>query len=258
MLRLCVLGSGSRGNSIYLGDGETDILIDAGLSAKQTGLRLQKIGVALNSIDAIVVSHEHTDHISGIPVLTKRNNILCYTNRLTAEEMANGRPAPNLKVFSTGEVFKIGYFEIHPFTVPHDAVDPVGFEITNGERKICVATDLGHATTLVRHMLKDADCLVLEANHDENMLMSDIRRPLSLKQRIRSKIGHLSNRDSGKLIAEVAGNRLRNVLLAHISVDCNTPAIAEETVRQYLAESGANAAISLTYQDEVAQPVTLA
>ena len=259
MLKFCVLGSGSRGNTIYLGDGETGLLIDAGLSARQIKVRLDEIGISLDTIDVVLVSHEHTDHIAGIPALMKKIDVMCYANRLTAEEMANGRTVPNLKVFTTGEAFSIGSFNIHPFTVPHDAVDPVGFEITHGDTKLTIATDLGHATTLVRQTLKESDYLVLEANHDENMLMADIRRPWSLKQRIRSKIGHLSNREAGELLAEIAGEKLRKVFLAHISRDCNTTSIAHETIRHYLEEGDmGHVDVLPTYQGKIAEPVTLA
>lgn len=258
MLKLCVLGSGSRGNAIYLGDGETSLLIDAGLSALQIKLRLARIGVSIESINAVLLSHEHADHNGGIPILMKKNGIKCYANRDTAEATFNGRPANNVKVFSTGEPFSIGHFHIHPFNVPHDAMDPVGFEIRHFSRKIAVATDLGCATTLVRQVLKDADYLVLEANHDKAMLEADIRRPWSLKQRIAGKFGHLSNDDSGKLLAEVASEKLKMIFLAHISRDCNKTCLAEETVRNCLKESG-NGHIDIlpTFQDEIAEPVAV-
>jgi phosphoribosyl 1,2-cyclic phosphodiesterase len=259
MLKLCVLGSGSKGNSIYLSDGESNLLIDAGLSAHQINLRLHQIGVPLSSIHAAIVSHEHTDHVAAIPILTKKYGIGCYANRLTAEEMLNGTPVPNLHIFTTGEAFSIGAFDIHPFTVPHDAVDPVGFDITHSERKLSITTDLGHATTLVRETLKGADYLVLEANHDEDMLMEDIRRPWALKQRIRSKIGHLSNNEAGRLLAEIAGEKLKKVLLAHISRDCNTTSMAENTVRHYLKESGMeHIDVVATHQHRIAELITLA
>ena len=259
MLKLCVLGSGSKGNSIYLGDGETNLLIDAGISAHQINLRLRQIGVPLNSIKVVIVSHEHTDHIAGIPILMKKSDIKCYANRLTAEQMLNGMPASKLHVFTTGEAFSIGAFRIHPFTVPHDAVDPVGLDITHNNRKVSITTDLGHATTLVRETLKGADCLVLEANHDEDMLINDIRRPWALKQRIRSKIGHLSNNEAGRLLTEIAGEKLKKVLLAHISRDCNTTSMAENTVRHYLEESGmGHIDVIATHQYKIAEPITLA
>ena len=259
MLELCVLGSGSRGNAIYLSDGETRILVDAGLSARQIENRLREIGVHARDISAIIVSHEHTDHVGGIPSFVKKTGSACYTNRLTAEGMKNGHVLPELKVFSTGEKFRIGAYSIHPFTVPHDALDPVGFEITNGGKKVCVATDLGHATNLVRQVLKDCDFLVLESNHDENMLLSDIRRPWSLKQRIKSKIGHLSNRDAGRLLAEIASPRLQRVFLAHLSQDCNTPSCAEDTVRHYLEECGMSGVeVTPTHQSRITEVVTIA
>jgi phosphoribosyl 1,2-cyclic phosphodiesterase len=259
MLRLCVLGSGSRGNAIFLGDGETSMLVDAGLSALQIKLRLAKIGVPLDSINAVLLSHEHADHNGGIPILLKNTDIKCYANRDTAEETFQGRRARSVKVFSTGESFSIGHFHIHPFNVPHDAIDPVGFEIRHFSRKIAVATDLGCATTLVRQVLKDADYLILEANHDKMMLENDTHRPWALKQRIAGKFGHLSNDDSGKLLSEVACPHLKLVFLAHISRDCNTKSLAEATVRRYLKESGnSHVDILPTHQDEIAEPIAVA
>jgi len=258
MLKFCVLGSGSRGNAIYLGDGETSLLIDAGLSAKQIQLRLGVIGVALDSISAVILSHEHTDHNGGIPILMKNNDIVCYANRDTAEATFKCRRARNVKIFSTGEEFSIGHFHIHPFTVPHDAADPVGFDINHRGKKISVATDLGCATTLVKQVMKDSDYLILEANHDKAMLEADIHRPWSLKQRILGKFGHLSNDDAGKLLTEIAGEKLKAVFLAHISRDCNKTSLAEDTVRTYLNESGnGHIGILPTYQEEIAELVAV-
>ena len=252
MLELCVLGSGSKGNAIYISDGDTRLLIDAGLSARQIDLRLRESGVPLDSIGAILVSH-------GIRTLMRGRGMSCFANRLTAESMVNGARFENLTVFSTGETFSIGAFSIHPFSVPHDAVDPVGFEITNGGRKICVATDLGHATNLVREVMKGSHYIVLEANHDENMLLGDIRRPWALKQRIRGKAGHLSNRDAGRLIADVAGGNLKRVFLAHLSQDCNTESMAMDTVCELLKTNGiSDVEISMTYQERPTNIATLA
>lgn len=258
MFKFCVLGSGSRGNAIYLGDDDTSLLIDAGLSAKQIQLRLGLIGVALDSINAVVLSHEHADHNGGIATLMKNNDIVCYANRDTAEATFNGRRARNVKIFSTGEEFSIGHFHIHPFTVPHDAMDPVGFEIHHRGKKLSIATDLGCATTLVKQVMKDSDYLILESNHDKAMLEADNRRPWSLKQRILGKFGHLSNDDAGKLLAEIACEKLRKVFLAHISRDCNKTSLAEETVRNYLNQNG-NRTISIlpTSQDEIGELVTV-
>ena len=258
MLKFCVLGSGSRGNAIYLGDGDTSMLIDAGLSAKQIQLRLGLIGVALDSINAVILSHEHADHNGSIPTLMKNTDIVCYANRDTAEMTFNGRRARNVKIFSTGEEFSLGHFYIHPFTVPHDAADPVGFEIHHQGKKISVATDLGCATTLVKQVMKNSDYLILEANHDKVMLEADIHRPWSLKQRIAGKFGHLSNDDAGKLLTEIAGEKLKAVFLAHISRDCNKTSLAEETVRNYLNENGnRNISILPTFQDEIAELVAV-
>lgn len=238
-LEICVLASGSSGNCIYIASEKTRVLIDAGLSAKQVALRLEQIGVVPESINGICVSHEHGDHIGGIRVLQKRHNIPVYSNAGTLNGIRRQPKSDEIsvKVFQTGSAFEIGDITIEPFSVPHDAYEPVGFRLTAGGVSVGSATDLGMPTALVRDKLRGCRAIVLEANHDEDLLR-EAPRPWPLKQRIRSRQGHLSNIDAARLIAESAADCLEHVYLAHLSSDCNTPETALRTVASQLRLDG--------------------
>jgi phosphoribosyl 1,2-cyclic phosphodiesterase len=258
MTGLWILGSGSAGNAIYLSSRKTRILIDIGFGPRQLLQRLQKIGADPSQIEAVLISHEHTDHVRGLKLLRYHPNIACYANRLTAEAIngAIGSLPENLRLFTNGDPFSIGDVTINPFSVLHDAVDPVGFEILCDGLKMTVATDLGFVTRLVRERMKDSDCLIIEANHDVDLLKNDLHRPWSLKQRILAKTGHLSNESAGRLVAEVAHDRLKTVVLAHISRDCNTPAMARATVKKHLTKAGkGNTPILVAKQHEVSERI---
>jgi len=256
---LVVLGSGSRGNAIYIGGPRTRLLVDCGLSARQVGLRLRQIGVDPASIDAVLISHEHRDHVGGLGLLKRLRHTTCYANRLTVEAMdgvLDERPE-RLRIFTTGEPFDVGDFRINPFTVLHDAIDPVGFEIRLNGAKIGVTTDLGHATTLVRERLKASDVLVVETNHDENLLRNNIRRPWPLKQRILGKTGHLSNTAAAKLLADAATPATRRIVLAHLSRECNTEALALQAVLAHLELVGlGDVPVEVARQDQVGSHVS--
>jgi phosphoribosyl 1,2-cyclic phosphodiesterase len=258
MLGLCVLGSGSAGNAIYLFSERSRILIDIGFGPKQLATRLRQIGVDPREIDGVLISHEHTDHTRGLKSLRHYPNISCYVNRETAEAInkSSGYLPENLRLFSNGEPFAIEDLTINPFPVLHDAIDPVGFEVACNGVKIAVATDLGFVTSLVRERMKDADCIILEANHDVDLLKNDVHRPWSLKQRILGKTGHLSNDSAGKLLAEIAHERLRSVILAHISRDCNTPAMAKTAIEKHLAKARmSHITILVAKQHEVSEMI---
>lgn len=229
---LCVLASGSRGNSVYVSDGNNAILIDAGLSGREIDRRLRSRGLSPSSLRAIVVSHEHSDHIQGVGVLSRRWRLPVYINRKTAAGASIGRLHQCLH-FECGTAFQIGSFRIHPFSLSHDAADPSGFTIGASGWKIGIATDLGCATAMVRHHLADCRALVLEANHDPEMLLQG-PYPWPLKQRIRARTGHLSNADSGALLGELSHPGLRQVVLAHLSETNNTPEKAFQTVAPFL------------------------
>jgi phosphoribosyl 1,2-cyclic phosphodiesterase len=221
-LNVCLIASGSKGNAIYISNGQTSILIDVGLSGKQIEKRMQERGLNPEAVQAILVSHEHRDHIHGVGILSRRYAIPVYINRetwRTAREHIG--QVKKHHFFTCGQSFTIDGFTIHPFGLSHDAVDPTGFTISSSGLKVGIATDLGLATTLVKEHLRDAHLLVLEANHDTDMLLNG-PYPWSLKQRIKSRTGHLSNTDARELIMELKNNRLKHVILAHLSDTNNT------------------------------------
>ncbi len=204
-MKLCVLGSGSKGNCIYVASEKASILIDAGLSARQTSARLALIGVDISDIDAICISHEHSDHIAGLRVITKRCNARVYANAGTAQAVASSIRDLNFQwnIFTTGTQFSIGDMEVLPFSLSHDAFEPVGYVLSSGGVRIGVATDLGMVTTLARQRLSDCEVLVLEANHDVRLVETS-SRPWSLKQRILGRQGHLQRMKSRPLLLQGA------------------------------------------------------
>lgn len=238
-MRVCVLGSGSGGNCTYVASAQTGILVDAGLSGRATGQRLAEFGVSLESVCAICVTHEHSDHTSGLAVLNKGDRVKLYANRGTIEgiEAKAGEKKLPWNVFSTGAQFQIGDLTINPFTVPHDAYDPVGFVIASGDTRVGVVTDMGMVTGLIRERLRACNALVIESNHDEQML-KDADRPWHLKQRIIGRQGHLSNQHAAELLTEIAGPQLKAVFLAHLSGECNLPELARKTVAEALTRGG--------------------
>lgn len=227
---VCVLASGSRGNATYISDGRSAVLIDAGLSGVEIQRRMAANGLDPGNLDAILVSHEHADHIQGVGVLSRRFGLPVYINDGTRQASGNqlGR-LTDVHPFTCGHSFPIGGLTIHPFTISHDAQDPAGFTITGKRAKVGVATDLGIATNVVKSHLTSCDILVLEANHDAQMLV-DGPYPWHLKQRIRSRSGHLSNDDTAFLLEALKHDRLSHVILAHLSEENNTPEKASSAV----------------------------
>lgn len=238
-LEVCVLASGSSGNSIYVASDKTRILIDAGLSARQVAVRLDQIGVVPESISGICVSHEHGDHVAGIRVLQKRHGIPVYANAGTLSGIMRQPKSHEItaKIFQTGSPFEIGDITIEPFSVPHDAYEPVGFRLQAAGTAVGVVTDLGMATALIREKLRGCHAIIVESNHDEDLLQ-EAPRPWPLKQRIRSRQGHLSNIGAAQLISECATDALEHVFLSHLSSDCNTPDTALRTVASQLRLDG--------------------
>jgi len=238
-LQVCVLASGSSGNVIYIASEKTRILVDAGLSARQIAVRLEQLGVVPESINGICVSHEHGDHVAGLRVLQKRHGIPVYANAGTLNGIMRQPRAHEIsaRIFQTGSPFEIGDITIEPFSVPHDAYEPVGFRIQAMNTCVGVVTDLGMGTSLIREKLKGCHALIMESNHDEDLLR-EAPRPWSLKQRIRSRQGHLSNIDAARLISESATAALEHVFLAHLSSDCNSPDTALRTVASQLRLDG--------------------
>lgn len=230
------------------------VLLDAGLSARKTIQRLLSAGIEPRDIDAVLLTHEHGDHTCGLPVLLKSLRCPVYATRLTAEEVRRADPRNEVaewRMFSSGSTFSIASLEVTAFSVPHDAADPVGFRVRSERLTLGVLTDLGHATASVVHHVSGAQCLFVEANHDEQLLHSDTRRPFSVKQRILSPHGHLSNRAAAALASKVATAELRHVVLGHLSSDCNTPELAVAAVAEAL---GAAAVAVLCADREAATP----
>lgn len=249
-VQFTILGSGSSGNCAYLECGETRLLIDAGFSGRQIRQRLATIGRAPEGLSGILITHEHSDHIQGLTGLAKLE-IPIYCNRLTREAIEMHLEAPvKCQLFNTGQSFDIGEVRVDTFSIPHDAYDPVGFMLHAGTQKIGFLTDLGHATRLVCERVRASNVLVLETNHDLKMLQDDPRRPWSLKQRISSRHGHLSNEAAAEALQTIVHADLRDVYLGHLSRDCNRPELAHEVVGTRMAQAGAgHVRIHRTSQD---------
>ncbi len=257
-LKICVLASGSRGNCTLVATPSTRILVDAGLSGRRTIECLAQLGIEIGEINAIVIGHEHSDHVRGLKALAGRHRRPVYLNRETAEAAAGHLPeSAEVKIFTNGQSWKIGDLTILPFSVFHDARDPVGFVISQGGLAVTVATDLGIPTRLVRQRLRDSRVVILEANHDPDQLLNGTR-PWHLKQRISSSRGHLSNQAAAGLLATETGAQLSDVFLAHISLDCNNPERARQLVMETLRAAGKERVrVRLTYQDRISEVVEI-
>lgn len=225
-MRFAVLGSGSGGNAAVVESGGTRLLVDAGLSAKQLVLRLRKVGIEPETLDGILLTHEHGDHVSGLRVLMKSIAVPVYATPSTSHVVRENLGPVSWKLFECGSSFRIGEFEIESFAVPHDAVEPVGFVFRNGDRAIGLVSDTGHVTGKITARLNGVQALFIEANYDDELLEADTRRPWSTKQRISSRHGHLSNAQSAALVAELIPMGLERVVLGHLSKDCNKPEVA--------------------------------
>ncbi len=288
MLRFTILASGSSGNCALVETNGARILVDAGLSAKQIALRMEPLGVSLGELDGIVITHEHHDHVCGLPVLAKRHGIPIHANHLTAEALRDEMPGFNgWQIFQTGASIAIGDVKVDTFSIPHDAYDPVGLLVRHALGNVGFVTDLGYATRLVLDRARTARALVLEANHDPALLQADTRRPWSIKQRILSRHGHLSNAAAADVAAQLTGSGpchsecseesgegqegsdlasspvqsrdgvfpLEELFLGHLSADCNSPDLARAAVAARLNGASARVRIHDTYPDRPAQSV---
>ncbi len=258
-VEVTVLGSGSGGNATVICCGDDAILIDAGFSGAELQRRLDTAGVEASRIRGIVVSHEHDDHTQALRIFAKRNNnIPAFANSLTMErlQMMNKAPA-NAIVFTNGSPFAIGPFQIEAFSVCHDAVDPVGFVIHCQDRKIGIATDLGHFGKLVPLKLKNSNVLIIESNHEHDLLRSS-RRPAHLLHRIHGRRGHLSNKRAAELMAQVVGPGTQYLVTVHLSDDCNRPELAESAARNCLkAMNQEQVEVLVASQDKVCRTITV-
>lgn len=257
MKGFCPLASGSQGNAIYVGTEQTKIIIDAGISARLLEKRLSEINVDLADIDAIIITHEHTDHIKGLATLGCKMGFPVFANSDTARAIYEilGE-APKFKIFSTGEPFEFGDIEFHPFSIQHDAVDPVGFAILMNDLKIGILADLGFPTSLVVSQLQACDYLYLEANHQVEMVHS-CARPAIYKQRVLGRLGHLSNLQCAELLKALLNPKLKHVHLAHLSSECNVPALAKKIMEEMFAEEKASVEVSIAYQHEISKLIRL-
>lgn len=248
----CPLASGSKGNCLYLGTKKTKILIDAGLSGKATMQKLGEIGVELDEIQAILISHDHTDHIAGLKTLGLKMGIPILANQETAKGICAAiHDCPHFKIFTTAETFTFGDLTIHPFSVPHDTADPVAFTICFEGIKLGISTDLGFATTLVKNHLKGCDYLYVEANHEPSMVHA-CSRPQVYKQRVLGRNGHLSNEACADLLRDVIHPGLKHIHLAHLSQECNNPLTALQKVREKI---GSEFKVSCASQDKIGDPI---
>ncbi len=233
-MRFASLGSGSEGNGLVVEVGDTRVLIDCGFAVRDTVARLARLGVAAETISAVLVTHEHADHIGGVAAFAARYRVPVWLTFGTLE-MVSERFARLDRVygFDTQDVFAIGMLEVRPFPVPHDAREPVQFVVGDGAHRLGILTDIGVTTRYVETSLSGCDALVLECNHDIDMLAGG-DYPWPLKQRISSRLGHLHNEASAALLAALDTSRLRHVIAAHLSQQNNTPAKARAALAQAL------------------------
>ena len=232
-MKICLLASGSKGNSILVESGKTRLLIDAGLSARELRKRLDSVGVEAESLDALLITHEHGDHVRGLGPLVRQLDLPVYLQTDLARKLPDVGKPECVQEFVDGEEFTIKDLTIRPFAITHDCLAPVGFTLDGELGKVGVATDLGIVTRLVTECLQDCRALVLETNHDEELLR-DGPYPWKLKQRVRSNHGHLSNNAAGDLLQSLLWNGLETVFLGHLSETNNRPDLAVEVVSEVL------------------------
>ncbi|HYA42532.1 MAG TPA: MBL fold metallo-hydrolase [Syntrophobacteraceae bacterium] len=253
-----VLASGSRGNAVLVASAKTRLLVDAGMTCKELTGRMARTPIEAASLDALLISHEHNDHVSAAGTLSRKFNLPVYMTRGTLDNLpANIGRCASVTVFGTGKCFEIGDLVIQPFATSHDAAEPAGFTIENCGVRLGICTDLGIATNLVKVRLKGCHGLVVEANHDINRLLEG-PYPWFLKQRIKSAHGHLSNEEACDLLEAVHHEGLRCVILAHLSETNNHPDLVLESCRKLCCSPRWECVrFELGKQDDLAIPVEL-
>ena len=238
-MRFAVLGSGSGGNAAVVECDGLRLLIDAGLSAKQLAMRLRIVGIDPATLDGILLTHEHGDHVRGLKIFLKQFPIPVFTTAATARVVReSGIEGGTWKFFEAGQAFAIGGIAVETFAIQHDAVDPVGFVVGHGPRRLGYLSDAGFVTRSMTERLRGLCGIFVEANYDEALLEADLKRPWATKQRISSRHGHLSNSQVAGLIRDIAHPSLGRVVLGHLSSDCNTPDIVLGLLRTCLADLG--------------------
>ncbi|MBM7591789.1 MBL fold metallo-hydrolase [Brevibacillus fulvus] len=239
-MKFSILASGSTGNAIYVGTDRYSLLIDTGITGKQAEAALQEIGVNPQSLNAILVTHEHVDHIKGLGVMARRYKIPIYANEKTWAEMDGqiGKIAEQQRqLFQTGETKELGDLTVQSFGISHDAVEPMGFCVYHGNKKLSIATDLGYVSDKIKETIRGADAYIFEANHDVEMLRMS-QYPWSIKRRILSDVGHLSNEASAEALGDFLKGEAERVFLAHLSKENNMMELAKLTVSNILQEKG--------------------
>lgn len=234
-MRFASIASGSSGNCIFIGSGDTNILVDVGISKKRIELGLNSIGFSLKDIDAILITHEHSDHIQGLGVVSRAYNIPIYGTALTLEAVRNIKSLGKVEEGLYNDIqpdvsFLIKDLVISPFSISHDAADPVAYRVTDNQKHVAVATDMGKFDDYIIDNLKDLDTILIEANHDIRMLEAG-SYPYPLKRRILGERGHLSNESSGKLLNRIINDKMQHIFLGHLSKENNYDKLAFETVR---------------------------
>ena len=239
-MKFCSLYSGSTGNSLFVQSKDTRILVDAGVSVKKIIEALDSMNTNVEDIDAVIVTHEHIDHIKSIGILANKYNIPIYANLGTWNGIENEKKIAkieNKNFFKIGEEFEIGDLKINSFSTSHDAMDSCGFTIESEDKKISIATDLGEMTKDVMNNLKNSRFLLLESNYEPELLKC-CSYPYHLKRRIAGERGHLSNNDAGKTISKLVEYGLENVMLGHLSKESNFPELAQKTVINEMLQRG--------------------
>lgn len=263
-MKFCSIASGSSGNCIFAGSSETSVLIDAGISGKKIEQGLNQIEMTTTDIDGILVTHEHSDHIRGVGVLARRYHLPVYATAGTIEALKNmpqvGKiPSELFHPVAADRKFSVGDLFVEPFSISHDAAEPVGFRIEHNGKSAAVATDMGCYDEYTVDHLKDLDVLLLESNHDLHMLQAG-RYPYYLKRRIMGEKGHLSNDDSGQLLCHVLHDNIREIYLGHLSRENNYEELAFETVSSEITMGdnpykAKDFHITIAHRDRISEPV---
>jgi len=267
-MKLTVLGSGSTGNAVLIVAGDTRVLVDAGLSAKEIARRLALMGEDIHRLDGVLVTHEHGDHVGGLRVLLRSVDCPVYISATTCEAYISERTnlandefrkraaALNNRVeqIESSKDFRIGEIDFHPFTIPHDAADNFGFTATHQGVKIATLMDFGHITTLINEQLRGCAAIMIESNHSRDMLKACDNYPWELKQRILSRLGHISNEDIAEWLRDGFDGTARHIVLAHLSQRANNPYLAKISAEVALQERAplfpAETQISLSFPKE--------
>ena len=262
MFNFCSLYSGSSGNSLFVETQNTKLLIDAGVSSKKIETALNDINIDPSTLDGILVTHEHIDHVQGLGTLSKKFDLPVFVNQETLDAMPKQKDKiseKNVKTFKISDKFEIGDLEIKPFSIPHDAANPCGFNIWKDNKKISIATDIGHMTNPILKSLEESLFIMLEANYDPEVLRCS-PYPFTLKSRIAGPTGHLPNEMAGKTISHLLKSGLKNAMLGHLSKQSNFPELAYKTVVDELISNNYNEdciSLSVASRDNHSKIITI-